>query len=157
MKDTLNMMLCAGALATGVGLAAPLWAEDAAPSYEALSERWLLERDEAVDKLSDAWLADPANPKLKSMLLRVITLEVRLSTREDVKLYTADIGPNRSLDEAIRKVSLAHLQTRGWNPRTADLLEGRQFFVEPTTETAIAAQSEDAGKSQPAANDASNE
>lgn len=99
------------------------------PSLETLSERWLNERDEAVEKLADLWLKEPKDEALKPLLLEVISLEVRLSTRDNIELYTAKIGPTRDVDEATRRVALAYLETTGWNPDSAAFVEGRRFDV----------------------------
>ncbi|MEM9227414.1 MAG: hypothetical protein AAGA45_05560 [Verrucomicrobiota bacterium] len=122
----LTILLSCGALLAFSPLSA---ATNSVPSLETLSERWLNERDEAVEKLADLWLKEPKDEALKPLLLEVISLEVRLSTRDNIELYTAKIGPTRDVDEATRRVALAYLETTGWNPDSAAFVEGRRFDV----------------------------
>lgn len=100
------------------------------PEFVALSQRWLNERDQTVSTLAQAWLNNQQDPRLKQMLLRLIALEVRLSTRENTYLYTAQLGKTPDADEAVRKVSLDYLRTTGWEPDSAGFINGKSFDVQ---------------------------
>ncbi|QYY37312.1 hypothetical protein [Ruficoccus sp. ZRK36] len=129
MKKTSFKNLCFATLVALLPLAAP--AAEQPPGFAALSERWLNERDECIETISDTWLENQRDPALKGMLLRLITLEVRLSTREDMYLYTAQLGTIKDLDGAVRTVALDYLETTGWDPNSGRFVEGRQFDVKP--------------------------
>jgi len=124
----LKTLICAGALAA---VGPTLWAADRGDaSIASMQERWLNERDVLVEQLADAWLVDKSDPSLNKKLMRLLTLEVRLSTREDTRLYSSLLGETQDPDKAVAKVALAYLQGTGWSPDTAALIEGRRYEIE---------------------------
>ncbi len=130
MKTTLlKTLILSGALICTAGI--PVYAASSTDdSIAKLTERWINERDETVEKMADIWLRDKASPELPNLLLRVITLEMRLSTRENMTLYTSSMGQTDDIDVAVRKVSLAYLETTGWNADSSTFVEGKKFQVE---------------------------
>lgn len=123
----LKTLICAGALVVAVPTT---WAADGEASIASMQERWFNERDVLVEQIADRWLENNSDPELKKMLMRLITLEVRLSTREGMELYTSQLGDTRDSDKAVAKVALAYLKTTGWSSDTAALIEGKTFEVE---------------------------
>jgi|GEM_PF-5888474 len=131
----LKILICAGAFVAAVPTT---WAVEGEAAIASLQERWLSERDVIVEQIADLWLQDKADPKLKKMLMRLVTLEVRLSTREGTELYTGKLGSTSDPDKAVAKVALAYLQGTGWSPDTSKLVEGRTFEVERTYQAPVA-------------------
>ena len=130
MKTTwFNTLILSGALACAATFPAHA-ASSTDDSIAKLTERWVNERDATVEEMADLWLKDKSAPELPDLLLRVITLEMRLATRDNMTLYTSAMGQTDDINVAVRKVSLAYLETTGWNSDSSDFVEGKKFQVE---------------------------
>ena len=92
-----------------------------------LTEMWVNEHAQVVERLIRAWLADPHDPAIDRATVRLVQLETYLEvSRADVRLYLPRINPEVSLPP---QLLITYLEERGVRLRPRHLLVDRTFIV----------------------------
>ena len=109
-------------------LAPSAQAEDGKDNYRKLVYRWHRERDDTVKRVVHSWLRGATPESLKTDILQVINLDVRLAN-ENVQLYVPAFRDPNDLNMSVADLVHRYLSYIGVVTDTAEFFKGKTFKV----------------------------